>query len=91
MKYVALIALATALLNTSVVAQPRAAPHVSREVAISLLRNEGILWGRTRVVSANWGDDTHEWLITLRHPEGGLSAWFVDATGKDYRGGPCKH
>jgi hypothetical protein len=56
-----------------------------------LLRSEGILHGKTHVLSANWGDDTREWLITLRHPSGVLSAWFVDAGAKNYHGGPCKH
>ena len=65
--------------------------HVTREAAIQLLRQDGILHGKTSVVSANWGDDTHEWLITLRHPGGSLSAWFVDAAGRNYHGGPCKH
>jgi predicted deacylase len=65
--------------------------HISREAAINVLRDGGILSGKTRVVSAQWGSDTHEWLITLRHPDGGLSAWFVDASGQNYHGGPCKH
>jgi hypothetical protein len=65
--------------------------HISREAALKVLRDGGILWGKTRVVSAQWGSDTHEWLITLRHPDGGFSAWFVDAVGQNYHGGPCKH
>ena len=71
--------------------EQRLPSHVTREAAIQLLRQEGILDGKTRVVSANWGDDTHEWLITLRHQSGILSAWFVDAAGQNYHGGACKH
>ena len=85
--------LATVLiaLATMQASETRSLSHVTREAAIQLLRQEGILHGKTSVVSANWGNDTHEWLITLRHPGGALSAWFVDAAGQNYHGGPCKH
>jgi hypothetical protein len=76
-----LIAAALITLATAQASERKSLSHVTREVAIQLLRQEGILHGKTRVVSAKWGDDTHEWLITLRHPGGLLSAWFVDATG----------
>ncbi len=90
MKIVAvLIALLISLANAPA-AEKKPSSHVSREAAIQLLRQEGILHGKTRVVSANWGDDIREWLITLRHPSGTLSAWFVDAAGQNYHGGPCK-
>ena len=67
-----------------------ASSHVSRDGAVQLLRREGILWGKTHVVSASWEEAAREWLITLRHPSGTLSAWFVDAAGQNYHGGPCK-
>lgn len=71
--------------------QPAKRAHASREAAISLLRREGILYGRTRVLQAEWGKDTQAWLIILKHPKGIISHWFVDAAAKDYSGGTCKH
>ena len=93
MKPIRAITLIAAALITFATAQAseRKSSHVTREAAIHLLRQEGILQGQTRVVAAHWGDDTHEWLITLRHPDGSLSSWFVDATGGNYHGGPCRH
>ena len=91
MKIVALFSALLVAVAGIQAAEKKPASHVSREAAIQLLRHEGILHGKTRVVSANWGDDTREWLITLRHQSGILSAWFVDAAGQNYHGGPCKH
>jgi hypothetical protein len=88
---VTLVAAALIALATARASEQKPPSHVTREAAIQLLRQEGILQGKTRVVSATWGDDIHEWLITLRHPSGMLSAWFVDATAQNYHGGPCKH
>ncbi|MGA7273686.1 MAG: hypothetical protein WBX14_02475, partial [Candidatus Udaeobacter sp.] len=68
-----------------------ASSHVSRDAAVQLLRHEGILSGKTKVISASWEESSREWLITLRHPSGTLSAWFIDAAGQSYHGGPCKH
>ena len=91
MRQLILVAAVAIMLGASFAAEPEITRHVSREAAIKVLRHGGILWGNTRVVSAHWGSDTHEWLITLRHPDGNLSAWFVDAAGEKYHGGPCKH
>jgi hypothetical protein len=81
-----------ALLLTSVSdAQPpknTSPTHASREVAIELLRHEGILHGKTTVVSAPWSGDF--WLISLRHPSGAVTNWTVDSTAKDYSY-VCKH
>jgi hypothetical protein len=68
--------------------------HASREAALEFLRQEGILSGSTRVESAVWHEDVHEWLITLQHPSaehpsGIQSYWFVDAAAKNYQGGTC--
>ena len=86
-----LVAVLLIALATTQASEKKSPSHVTREAAVQLLRQEGILQPDTRVVSANWGDQTHEWLITLRHPSGLLSAWFVDAAGQNYHGGPCKH
>ena len=86
-----LIAAMAMTLCTSFAAEPTVASHITRETAIKVLRDGGILWDKTRVVSAEWGSDTREWLITLRHPNGDLAAWFVDAAGENYHGGPCKN
>jgi hypothetical protein len=90
-RVVTLIAAALIAFATTHASERKSPSHVTREAAIHLLRQEGILGGKTRVVSATWGDDTHEWLITLRHADGMLSAWFVDSTAQNYHGGPCKH
>jgi len=71
--------------------QPAKKAHASREDAIALLRREGILHGNTQVLSADLGKSTREWLIILKHPEGMISHWSVDAAAKDYSGGTCKH
>jgi hypothetical protein len=91
MRQLILVAAIAITSGTSLAAEPEATRHISREAAIKVLRNGGIFWGNMRVVSAQWGSDTREWLITLRHPDGKLSAWFVDAAGQNYHGGPCKH
>jgi hypothetical protein len=91
MRQLVLIAAMAITFNTSFAAEPDVARPVSGEAAIKILRDGGILWGKTRVMSADWGSDTREWLITLRHPDGKLSAWFVDAAGENYHGGPCKN
>jgi hypothetical protein len=62
--------------------------HASREAAIELLRHEGIIHGKTRVVSAQWSGDF--WIISLRDPAGTVTNWTVDATAKDYSY-VCKH
>jgi hypothetical protein len=90
MRQLVFIAAIAIIFGTSFAAEPEAPRHISREAAIKVLRDGGILWGNTRVVSAQWGSDTREWLITLRHLDGKLSAWFVDAAGQNYHGGPCK-
>ena len=71
--------------------QPAKKAHASREAAVSLLQREGILHGKTQVLTADWEENTHEWLIILKHPSGMISHWFVDAAAKDCSGGTCKH
>jgi hypothetical protein len=90
MKILAVFSALLIALAATQAAEKKPTSHVSRGAAIELLRQEGILHGKTHVLSANWGDATHEWLITLRHPSGALSAWFVDAAAQNYHGGPCK-
>ncbi|HEX8899047.1 MAG TPA: hypothetical protein VF751_10135, partial [Chthoniobacterales bacterium] len=63
---ITIVAAALLGLATADASRQKSSSHVTREGAIELLRQEGILAGKTRVVSAHWGDDTHEWLITLR-------------------------
>ena len=91
MRELVLVAFMAISLGTSFASERDAARHITRERAIKVLRDGGILSGKTRVVSAAWGSDTREWLVTLRHSGGALSAWFVDAAGEHYHGGPCKH
>ncbi|HEY4282185.1 MAG TPA: hypothetical protein VGM62_03905 [Chthoniobacterales bacterium] len=91
MRQLILVAAMAITFGTTFAAQPEVTRYISREAAIKVLRDGGILWGKTRVVSAEWGSNTREWLVTLQHPDGKLSAWFVDAAGQDYHGGPCKH
>ena len=91
MRQLVLVAAMAITFGTSFAAQPEATRHISREAAIKVLGEGGVLSGKTSVVSAEWASDTREWLITLRHPDGNLSAWFVDAAGQNYHGGPCKH
>ena len=82
MKCFALLAAAIMALPTSMVAQQKLDSHVSREAAIELLRHEGILHGKTRVDSANWSG--HFWIISLRHPNGKITNWTVDAKAENY-------
>ena len=82
MKYVTVLAAAIIAFATPALAQQTAAPHASREAAIQLLRREGILHGDTRVDSANWSG--HFWIISLRHPDGKITNWTVDAKAENY-------
>jgi hypothetical protein len=66
MRQLVLAAAIAIMLGASLAADPEVTPHVSREAAIKVLRDGGILWGKTRVVSAEWGSDTRDWLITLQ-------------------------
>jgi hypothetical protein len=84
MKHVALLSVVLIALATPAIAQHKATSHASREAVIQLLRHEGIISGKTQVVSAEWSDDAHWWFVTLRHPSGTLSNWTVDAAAKDY-------
>ena len=70
MRQLILVAAVAITLVASFAAEPEITRHVSREAAIKVLRDGGILWGNTRVVSVHWGSDTRESLITLRHPDG---------------------
>jgi hypothetical protein len=90
MKYFALLVTAFVVFSTSAIAREKAPSHATREAAIQLLSREGIINGKTRVVSAEWNDDARWWLVTLRHPSGTLSSWAVDAAAKDYHY-VCKH
>lgn len=90
MKHFAVLVAGFIVLSTSVIAQEKRPSHASREAAIQLLSREGIINGKTRVVSAEWSDNARWWLVTLRHPSGTLSSWTVDAAAKDYHY-VCKH
>jgi hypothetical protein len=72
-------------LATSATAQRKDASHASRKAAIQLLEGEGIISGKTQVVSAEWSADARWWLITLRHPNGTVSTWTVDSAAKSYQ------
>ena len=67
---------------TPAVAQQKEVPHASKEQAIHLLRREGILHSAIRVDSANWGGLF--WIISLRHPDGEITNWTVDAKAENY-------
>ena len=82
MKSFALFAAAAIAFATSAVAQHTTTSHGSREAAIQLLRHEGILNGKSRVESATWSGDF--WIISLRHPDGKITNWTVDAKGENY-------
>ncbi len=56
--------------------------HASRKAVLQFLRQEGILNGKTRVVDSTWNDTF--WIISLRHPDGKVTNWTVDAAAKDY-------
>jgi hypothetical protein len=82
MKSFTLFAAAAIAFATPAVAQHRTTSHASRETAIQLLRHEGILHGKTRVDSARWTGDF--WIISLRHPDGKITNWTVDAKAENY-------
>jgi hypothetical protein len=84
MKHVAFLAALFIAIATSAIAQHKPTSHASRQAAIQLLRREGIISGKTQVVSAEWSDDAHWWFVTLRHLSGTLSNWTVDVAAKDY-------
>jgi hypothetical protein len=84
MKHVAFLAAVLIVFTTPAIAQHKSTSHASREAAIQLLRREGIISGKTELVSAEWRDNAHWWFVTLRHPSGTLSNWTVDAAAKDY-------
>ncbi len=90
MKHFALLVAGLIVLSTTAVAREKASSHAPREAAILLLTREGIINGKTRVVSAKWNDDARWWFITLQYPSGTLSSWTVDAAAKDYHY-VCKH
>jgi hypothetical protein len=82
MKALAFLAVAFISSATPSVAQQKARSHASREAAIELLRHKGILHGKTRVDSATWSRDF--WIISLRHFEGKITNWTVDAKAQNY-------
>ena len=69
--------------------------RVSRDQAIAFLQSEGIIHGSAKVESAVWHEDLKKWLITVGYPHQDqkevLAWWFVDADGKNYSGGTCRH
>ena len=67
---------------------PIASAHrKSRSEALSVLRAEGIFSPRTRLVSTAWRRSTESWFITLQHPTGVRSYWFVSGRTPNYEGG----
>jgi hypothetical protein len=88
MKNFALLAAAIMALTTLAVVQQKVDSHASREAAIELQRHEGILHGKTRVDSATWSREF--WIISLRHPDGKITNWTVDAKAGNYSY-VCKH
>lgn len=88
MRHFFLLAAAIIAFATPVVAQPKSESHASREAAIELLRHEGILHGKTRVDSATW--IRNFWLVSLKHPDGKITTWTVDAKAENYSY-VCKH
>jgi hypothetical protein len=90
MKHFAILAAVIVALATSATAQRKDVSHASRGAAIQLLQREGIISGKTRVVSAEWSTDARWWLITLRHPSGTVSSWTVDSVAQNYQY-VCKH
>ena len=90
MKHFALLAVVIVVFATSATAQRKDTSHASRQAAIHLLQREGIISGKTRVVSAEWSADARWWLITLRDTSGTLSTWTVDSAAQNYQY-VCKH
>ena len=83
------VAVLIVLAATFAVAEPQETPgRASREAAISLLRREGIVGEKTRVVDVSWAGEF--WIVTIRHPSGGTTNWRVDASARDYSY-ICKH
>ena len=71
------------------------AGHVSRQQAESFLRKEGLLAQTERIVSAEWHEDSSNWLFLVEYPgKNGKTEpgyWFVNAGATEYSGGTCKH
>jgi hypothetical protein len=84
MKHFAFLVAILFAFATAAIAQEKATSHTSCEAAVEFLRNEGIISGKTQVVSAEWNEDARWWFVALRHPSGTLSNWTVDAAAKDY-------
>ena len=82
MKHFALLAAAIIAFAMPVLAQQKIHPHASRQAAIQLLHREGILHGKTRVDSATWSGDF--WIVSLRHADGKITNWTVDAKAENY-------
>jgi hypothetical protein len=83
MKFI-LLAAAFIAFAASAVAERKDAPHASREVVLAFLQREGILAGKTRVEYIGWSEDARWWSVSLRHPNGTISNWTVDADARDY-------
>jgi hypothetical protein len=81
-KHVLLLAALVIAMATPAMAQQKPTSHAPREAAVQLLRHEGILHGKTRVDSATWSGTF--WLISLRHPDGKITNWTVDASAQNY-------
>jgi hypothetical protein len=62
-----------------------------RGKVLAYLRSEGIMTRETKLESAEWKDDIHQWLVVLQHPTGQVSHWFVNEAADDYSGGVCQH
>lgn len=82
MRRFGVLVICLAAVAATLLGQEQSAPHASKEAAIQLLRREGILHGKTRVDSANWAGDF--WIISLRHPDGKITNWTVNARATDY-------
>ena len=57
------------------------------EEAISVLRREGILTKRGRIISVNWRQQLGSWSIEIQHPSGVRSHWLVSGFGEGFSGG----
>jgi hypothetical protein len=88
-RFFAIVCVSLLLTSVGHAEPPKNTPtHASREVAVELLRHEGILHGKATVASAQWSGDF--WLISLRHPSGTVTDWTVDSSAKKYSY-VCKH
>jgi hypothetical protein len=65
--------------------------QAQRVKVLAYLRDEGIMSPGTKLESAEWSDNTKNWLVILQHPTGQVSHWFVNAAADDYSGGTCMH